>query len=258
MHKPDTKETRVFDGKITQQSYASYTETEHQVWAELYVRQTDRIQRYACREYLDGFAQLKLPGDKVANLDELNATVAQYCDWQFIGATGFLPVREFFRCLHRQMFPVTVSMRRFDELEFAELPDIFHDVFGHGPMLLQPEISSMYRELGDMAMRHLDDDHFLGSLAKLFWTVFETALIVEQGQVKVLGGALLSSSRELKHIFVENAPRNELELKKMTAWDYEVRAVQPEYVVINSMVDVKRCLSMLESVSVTSKQMRQL
>ncbi|MCA9691587.1 MAG: hypothetical protein KC636_18425 [Myxococcales bacterium] len=236
----------MFDGVITQQVYSQYTADDHEVWRRLHAQQLEQARRYACRSYLDGFTRLGLPSDRVVDLDELNAAIAKRCDWTFVGATGFLPPVEFFRCLRDHRFPITVGVRRMDELRFAELPDIFHDVFGHGPMVVQPEVAAVYELVGEAAMRHAEDDEFLGRMAKLFWSTFEVGLIIEGGEGKAFGGALLSSFQELHHIFIDGAPRTTLSLERMKAWDYEVLEVQHEYVEFESLDQIRALVAELE------------
>lgn len=236
----------MFDGEITQQEHSSYAEIDHQVWQRLYVQQLDQARRYAWREYLEGFERLGLPTDQVVNLDLLNQTISSHCDWQFVGATGFLPPRDFFRCLRDHRFPITVGVRRMDELQFAELPDIFHDVFGHGPMVMLPEVAGLYSLVGEVAMRHAEDDELLGRMAKLFWSTFEVGLITEGEGVRAFGGAILSSYRELQNIFVNNAPRTSLSLERMIAWDYEVLELQHEYVVFDSLAQIRSLIAELD------------
>jgi len=232
--------------ECVEQALDSYSAADHQVWGKLFRRQAILVQKYGCREYLDGLALLDLPQDQVASLDAINRAIRNRCEWQFIPASGILDNSIFFRHIQAHRFPITVDMRKPEEIEFSELPDLFHDLFGHGPLLFNPKISELYDAFAAVAIQRIDDEEFLARMGSLFWYAFEVGLIRQDGERKAYGGAILSSAGEMRNIFESNVPIHELGLERVLAIGYEKRELQKEYFVIDSFDEIFECLDALE------------
>jgi phenylalanine-4-hydroxylase len=230
----------------TKQSYESYTEADHRMWGSLYDRQLALVRKHACREYLDGLDRLRLPEQRVANLDALNECVRQFTSWQFMPAPGALSTAVFFRCLDARRFPIAVTMRRPHEKDFAELPDLFHDLFGHGPTIVNPITSRLYEQFGSLAMHHIDDNGLLSRLAKLFWFTMEVGLVRQDGGLKAYGGAILSSFGEMTNILESGARRRPLHPDDLGRAPYEFRELQKEYFVTESFEALADTLERLD------------
>lgn len=211
-----------------------YSESDHDVWRQLHARQSRLVRRHGSRAYLAGLDALGLPADHAADLNAINAQIQPWSAWRFIPVTSFLPSATFFRYLHERRFPIRTTMRRPDELDFAELPDLFHDLFGHGPHLFSPVLGPIIDEFARTAMRHADDEALLSRLSKLFWITFEVGIIHEAGEPRAYGAAILSSRGEMSHVFDRHAPTLPLAECDLTAMTYEPRALQHHYVQIDS------------------------
>lgn len=223
-----------------------YTDANHAVWKQLFERQITLMQRYACREYLDGLACLKISPERIASLESVNDSLASCCDWQLVPVSGFLAPRPFFRLLSLHKFPIRTEIRRADELDFAELPDIFHDLVGHGPHLFSPVFRSLLDAFGQAARLRDHDTEFLLRVTALFWTTFEVGLVRQDEELKAYGSALLSSHAEIANVFERRMPLRMLSAASFMSTEYQPRALQPYYAVINSSDDIYAALRELQ------------
>jgi phenylalanine-4-hydroxylase len=224
-----------------------YSEADHSVWRELFHRQSKFVRRHACAEYLDGLAKLRLPSDQLCPVGALNTRMQAFSRWRFRPSEGLAGLRLFFDLISQSEFPVSTSMRRPEEIEFSELPDLFHDVFGHAPMLANDSIANIYGLFGAAAARHLDEPNFLTDLGKLLWVSCEVGLVWQQGEIKAFGGAIMSSRQEAENAFRESASIEAFDLQKILSMDYDVLKLQKNYFAFESMSAFAEALLDLES-----------
>ena len=175
------------------------------VWKTLFHRQTPQVEAFACQEYLDGSATLRLPDDRVPSLDELEAAITPRTGWRLrrtpVRYSDALP---WYRHFHRKIFLVTDYMRSWQELDFTPEPDMFHDIFGHLPFLVLPEYTALL-DLFAPAFLRTDDDH-REQIKRLAWFTTEFGLIRRAGRLKVFGAGLLSSAGEIRHVMDGRTP----------------------------------------------------
>jgi len=175
------------------------------VWKTLFHRQTPQVEAFACQEYLDGSATLRLPDDRVPSLDELEAAITPRTGWRLrrtpVRYSDALP---WYRHFHRKIFLVTDYMRSKEELDFTPEPDMFHDIFGHLPFLVLPEYTGLL-DLFAPAFLRTDDDH-REQIKRLAWFTTEFGLIRQAGRLKVFGSGLLSSVGEIRHVMDGRTP----------------------------------------------------
>src|SRR5262245_53323012 len=131
------------------------SDAEHDTWKRLHAGFSHRLPRYGCREILDGVRTLGL-GEAIESFDVLSDRLHRLAGWRVTGVDGLLPPREFFELLSRRIYPIVRHVRQPHELEFAELPDRFHDAFGHLPPLAHPAYSEFLHKWATVAIRHLD------------------------------------------------------------------------------------------------------
>jgi len=175
------------------------------VWKTLFHRQTPQVEAFACQEYLDGSATLRLPDDRVPSLDELEAAITPRTGWRLrrtpVRYSDALP---WYRHFGRRVFLVTDYMRSWQELDFTPEPDMFHDIFGHLPFLVLPEYTGLL-DLFAPAFLRTDDDH-REQIKRLAWFTTEFGLIRQAGRLKVFGSGLLSSVGEIRHVMDGRTP----------------------------------------------------
>jgi phenylalanine-4-hydroxylase len=184
---------------LIRQDYAAYTPEQHAVWAELVRRRMPQIEQHAAREYLEGFASLCLPYDRLPNLATVSAKLQPRTGWNAIPVSGFMPGPAFFEMLAARRFPTTTWLRNRDSLEYTPEPDIFHDVFGHVPMHAHPVFADFLAHYGQVCSR-IDDESILERLGRVFWYTVEFGLIRQDGHIKVYGSGLISSNGECSNV----------------------------------------------------------
>jgi phenylalanine-4-hydroxylase len=175
------------------------------VWRTLVQRQTPQVERYACREYLEGFAVLRLPQDHVPSLEALNQVITPRTGWSLQRT----PVRysdavPWYRHFARRTFLITDYMRSWEELDFTPEPDMFHDIFGHLPFMVLPEYTAL-QELFGPAFLRTDPEH-REQIKRLAWFTTEFGLLREGNGLKVFGAGLLSSVGEIRHVMEGRTP----------------------------------------------------
>jgi len=191
--------TRSFTPYLIQQDYSSYTEEQHETWAELVSRRMPQLAVHAAEEYLEGFAVIGLKNDRLPNLSEISQRLRPRTDWNTVPVSGFMPGPAFFEMLSLRQFPTTTWLRRRDSLEYTPEPDIFHDVFGHVPMHAHPVFADFLAKYGELCAS-IEDESVLERIGRLFWYTVEFGLIRQHGRVKVYGSGLISSNGECTNV----------------------------------------------------------
>ena len=175
------------------------------VWTTLVERQTPQIERYACREYLEGFAILDLPSSHVPSLEFLNQAITPRTGWRLertpIRYSDAVP---WYRHFARKIFLITNYMRSWEELDFTPEPDMFHDMFGHLPFMVLPAYTALQEIFGPAFLR-TDAEH-REQIKRLAWFTTEFGMIREGGGLKVFGAGLLSSVGEIRHVMEGRTP----------------------------------------------------
>jgi phenylalanine-4-hydroxylase len=184
---------------LIEQDYAAYTAEQHAVWGELVGRRMPQIEQHAAREYLEGFAFVHMPCDRLPNLTQLSARLEPRTGWNTTPVSGFMPGPAFFEMLAARRFPTTTWLRSRDSLEYTPEPDIFHDVFGHVPMHAHPVFADFLARYGQLCAR-IDDEQILERLGRVFWYTVEFGLIRQNGRIKVYGSGLISSDGECSNV----------------------------------------------------------
>jgi phenylalanine-4-hydroxylase len=182
-----------------------FSAEQHEIWATLYQRQRERVQRYACREYLEGFEQLSLPSDHIPSLGSLNRRIHPATGWKTVRtAVRYTEAVPWYQAFSRQEFLVTDYMRGRHELDFTPEPDMFHDIFGHLPFMILPRYTQLQELFAPAFARASPEQREV--IKRLAWYGTEFGLIRENGGVKVLGAGLISSSGEMEHVMAGRVP----------------------------------------------------
>ena len=180
---------------VTPQNWDDYTVAEHDLWRQLYARQVSVAQRYAADAFLTGLSRLQMPTDRIPRFEEASEKLRALTDWTIVPVPGLIPEDAFFLHLAKRRFPVTVWLRRPDEIDYLVEPDVFHDFFGHVPLLTQPVFADYLQEYGRKGIEAID----LGTtkmLTRLFWYMVEFGLIRGNDGIKAYGAGMLSSATE--------------------------------------------------------------
>lgn len=220
------------------QNPAAYTMAEHRLWQELFQRQSKVAQRYAAKAFLDGMHNLDMSPDRIPDFEMASKRLRQLTGWEIVAVPGLIPDDAFFQHLAHRRFPVTVWIREPHEIDYLVEPDVFHDFFGHVPLLTQPifaDYLQAYGAKGAEAMR-------LGAtkiLARLFWYMVEFGLIREDGIIKAYGAGMLSSATETAFSVDSPKPHRVMfDLARVMGTDFRIDDFQSTYFVLDRFDDL--------------------
>lgn len=184
----------------TTQIYSSYDEIDQNTWSALVKNHLDFNFQKCSSEYQEGFLKLELDTQRIMNIADLSERLKLISGWTLTPVEGFIPPELFFNLLLKKVYPVTVLLRKPEDLNFSEQPDIFHDIYGHVPLLTNDKFCSFLKHLSDLALDFIDNDLAIKYLTRLYWFTFETGVIREGGTLKPYGGAIITSRAEIKRV----------------------------------------------------------
>ena len=215
------------------QDYASYTAADHDTYRRLYERQRALLPGLASQAFIDALPSLGA-SDRIPRFEEVNERLYKATGWELVGVPGLIPEVPFFTLLANRKFPVTDWIRKPEEFEYIVEPDIFHDLFGHVPLLFNPVFADYVQRYGQGGLKAQG----LGScemLSRLYWYTIEFGLIREAGQLRAYGAGILSSSGELAYSVQSPEPqRIPLQLARTMRTRYKIDTYQQTYFVIDS------------------------
>lgn len=231
------------------QPYELYSEENHKSWSTLYSTMLPLWDRYANDRFLKGIETLKMRGEKIPKLEEVNRFLKPITGFQAKAVSGYIPGHLFFEALSKREFPTTITIRAFDSLSYLPEPDIFHDVAGHVPMHTDPVFADVLVQFGSFARRAAERcsairdkkvakerlNSCIKALSRVFWFSVEFGLMKIGGKVLVYGSGLLSSPGEIVHcVESKSVQRSPFQLNWIINQYFEIDHYQPLLFTIDS------------------------
>lgn len=214
-----------------------YSDEEHAIWAALYARQHAAVQGRACAEFIDGLARLQLPQDHVPQLDEVSHALMRETGWSVAPVPALIPIDAFFDLLAARRFPAATFVRTREEFDYLQEPDIFHEIFGHAPLLTNPWFAAFTEAFGKLGQAASAEHH--DALARLYWFTVEFGLIQPPGQaLRIYGGGILSSVGETEYALGPLPQRYRFHLVDVLRTPYRIDIMQPLYYVIEDLSEL--------------------
>ena len=214
------------------QNWRFFTAQQHETWRTLFDKQSDALHGYACRSFLDGLDILRQLKPGVPDFSELNAVLTPVSGWEVVAVPGWIPNKPFFEHLANKRFPAANFVRPPEQIAYSEEPDMFHDIFGHVPMLTDPAFSDFLVAYGEAGLRaeKLGASDFLG---RLWLYTVEFGLVVEDGELRAFGGGLMSSFAETLSALTSPEPqRIWLDIERVMRTRYNFDEFQHVYFVV--------------------------
>jgi phenylalanine-4-hydroxylase len=222
------------------QGWDRYTAQEHQTWDTLYARQLELLPGRASDAYLRGLDQLKLSDAGIPNFEELSDRLEALTGWRVVAVPGLVPDAVFFDHMANRRFVAGNFIRRPDQLDYLQEPDVFHDVFGHVPMLADPVFADYAAAYGRGGLRALEHDA-IGYLSRLYWYTVEFGLIREADELRIYGSGIVSSYGESIFALDDPSPnRIGFDLERVMRTEYRIDDFQQNYFVVPSFDDLLR------------------
>lgn len=218
------------------QEFENYTQEDFDVWETLFSRQTENLKDKACSEYLEALDEMKtvLRPERIADFSELNNWFKSRTGWKMYCVPGLIPVDEFFHLLSNKQFCSSTWLRSMDQLDYLEEPDMFHDIFGHIPLLSNSIFSDFIHEFGKLGVQHGQNQERVIQLQRLYWFTIEFGLI-EQNGPKVYGAGIASSFGESIASLEAETHRVPFSLDEILETSFETDKIQTKYFVIENM-----------------------
>lgn len=219
---------------IVDQNWEQFTAEEHGTWKILYERMRKMLPGYACKEYLKGLDDLDINPEQIPDFRRLSDTLRAKTGWEIVAVPGLIPDKPFFEMLANRQFPAGDFIRTRDQLDYIEEPDVFHDAFGHVPLLSNPIFADYlqeYGKAGEKAMKH----NCVSRLARLYWYTVEFGLINTDEGLRIYGAGIVSSSGETRFSLEDPSPnRVKFDLERMLKTKFRYDDYQETYFVIDS------------------------
>ena len=222
------------------QDWPSYGRDEHAVWDQLFARQVRQLQGCASRTFLRGLDALDLSRPGIPDFDELSDRLARLTGWRVVAVPGLVPDAVFFDHLANRRFPAGRFIRSAHQLDYLQEPDVFHDVFGHVPMLADPVFADYMVAYGQGGLRSLGFGA-LDKLARLYWYTVEFRLVREEGALRLFGSGIVSSHGESAFALDDPSPnRIGFDLVRVMRTRYRIDDYQQVYFVLDSFENLLR------------------
>jgi len=224
------------------QDLGRYTAAEQDLWRTLHRRQSAIVQRYACDEFLDGLRRLDVASG-IPDLNRVSDALHARTRWRLVAVPGFIPDAAFFAHLAERRLPVTIWLRKPEEMDYLVEPDIFHDFFGHVPMLFHPVFADYVQLYGQRGLEAVAANA-LPLLARLYWYTVEFGLIETAGGLRTFGAGILSSGGETPYSIESPEPqRVRFDLTRVMRTQYMIDAYQKTYFVVRSLDELHRAVA---------------
>jgi len=215
------------------QRWSAYTPEQHDLYRRLHERQSAQLPGLACDEFIDALQHLGA-AETIPRFEHINTKLHPATGWQIVAVPGLIPEEAFFALLAERKFPVTEWLRKPEEFDYVVEPDVFHDLFGHVPLLFNPVFADYMQAYGAGGMKasRLDACELL---ARLYWYTVEFGLIDTPKGLRAYGAGILSSAGELRHSVRSTEPRRvAFDLKRLMRSRYKIDSYQATYFVIDA------------------------
>ncbi len=217
------------------QDWQNYSADDHSMWDRLFTRQSEMLPGRAADAFLRGLDVLKLSKPGIPDYRELNTRLMAATGWQVVAVPGLVPDAVFFDHLANRRFPAGNFIRKPDQIDYLQEPDVFHDVFGHVPMLADPVFADYMAAYGRGGQRSMGFNA-LDHLARLYWYTVEFGLIQQADGLRIYGAGIVSSYSESVFALDDNSPnRIGFDLMRVMRTPYRIDDFQQNYFVINSL-----------------------
>lgn len=231
------------------QNWQSYSKAEHERWDRLFVRMQRILPNRACKEFIAAMDRLELSQRGIPNMEKLSDRLAALTGWRVVPVAELVPDEVFFDHLANRRFPAGAFIRPESQLDYLQEPDVFHDIFGHVPLLADPVFADFMQAYGKGGQRAMNRGQ-LHNLARLYWYTVEFGLVRQGGALKIFGAGILSSARESVFALEDPSPhRIEFDLRRVMRTNYIIDDFQKSYFIIESFDDLlARCYRDFENI----------
>jgi phenylalanine-4-hydroxylase len=242
------KHWKIFDNMVIEQVYSNYNDEDQRVWQVLFDRQMEQLPLLAASAYLEGIEKSGLTREKIPDFIEVNNRLSKITGWKVEAVEGLIPNKDFFELLSQKKFPASTWLRKMNQLDYLEEPDMFHDVFGHVPLLTNNDFCNFLKGLSEIALKVIDRKEAIEHISRIYWYTVEFGLI-EKPSLLIYGAGILSSGGESVYALKSEAPKRiPYQVNRIASTPYIKDKFQLEYFVIESFEQLFNSLPEIECV----------
>ena len=213
----------------------TYTEEEHGTWALLIENQAKVLPQRACTEFMEGLDKISFPKERIPSLASISDAIEKYTAWTIMRVDGLVPDKEFFHLLAERIFPSTDFIRERLELGYTPSPDMFHDLLGHVPLLVNPRFTAFFEKFGKAGVRAFELNHpGMKMLPRIYWYTVEFGLIHNPEGLRIYGAGIVSSPNEVLYSLSDKPVKHKFDIDTIAAKPYDIWHMQEELFVIDS------------------------
>ncbi|OHX65453.1 phenylalanine 4-monooxygenase [Flammeovirga pacifica] len=232
---------------VNSQEYNKYTQDDLSVWSILFERQMKMLPNLAENEFLHGVKTIEFTATKIPNFNELDRILGNQTGWGITPVTGLIPNKEFFELLKAKKFPSSSWFRKLKELDYLEEPDMFHDIFGHVPLLTNKDFCAYLEKMSVIALKYIENEHIIELISRLYWYTVEFGLIQTKEGLRIYGAGILSSKGESEYSLFSDVPeRADFNVLEILKTPYIKDKFQTKYWVIHQYSDLTNSLEELD------------
>jgi phenylalanine-4-hydroxylase len=233
-----TEYVHVDEKAIESVAIPHYSEEEHGTWKLLLEKQLSLMEGRACHEFIEGVRAVDFPAEHIPALRDISARIERATGWQLIRVDGLVHPKDFLALLARRLFPSTDFIRKRAELDYTPEPDMFHDLFGHVPLLTNPDFTEFFQAFGEIGVnaynKYPAPHPIHDQVARIYWFTVEFGLIRAPEGVRAYGSGSVSSPQELSFCVSSQCQHLPFDVATIAAKTYDIWHVQEEVFVIES------------------------
>lgn len=216
------------------QEYDNYTDEDRKVWGILFNRQVEQLQGLADESYLKGIEKIGFNATTIPDFRLVNTRLKSLTGWEIVVVPGIIDQVNFFTMLANKQFPSSTWLRSMEELDYLSEPDMFHDAFGHMPLLTNQTFCDFFHQIGLIGTKYLEHPKIIEMLGRVYWFTIEFGLIKAGSQLKIYGAGILSSIGETKFSLSDVPKRLPFDIVEIMKTDFDNTKIQEKYFVIDS------------------------
>lgn len=230
----------------TQQVYSNYTQEDREVWETLFNRQIALLKPIVSTEYLNSLQTVGFIADMIPDFNEVNKVLQNITAWSLVVVPNISAQKEFFTFLSQRKFTATCWLRTMEQLDYLEEPDMFHDVFGHVPLLVNRNYVNFFKGISEIALKHIDNPRAIELLGRVYWFTIEFGLIKEDNHVKIYGAGIISSKGETENCMSSCVKQLAFDIQTIFDTDFRTDIFQECYFIIESFEQLYNSLNDIE------------
>jgi phenylalanine-4-hydroxylase len=217
-----------------EQQYDDYTAEDRLVWKTLFERQMQQLLKVAHSSYLEGLEKIGFSAERIPDFREVNERLHKTTGWKIVVVPGIIDQPNFFEMLSNKQFPSSTWLRKMEQLDYLPEPDMFHDAFGHMPLLTNPVFSAFFQEIGAIGKQYIHLPKIVEMIGRIYWFTIEFGLIQSGKELQVYGAGIISSFGETKYSLSDVPTHLPFDVKTILKTDFDNTVIQDKYFIISS------------------------